>query len=192
MNRRVSQNIRYLLWRQGVRRERWCPWLVERSGLGLSWCRDLLASRIDDSDIGADGLGRLGEAFGHDDGGETLRFADLVGDGCDVLRENLRYLFSQLPHGEKKRAAGTIGVDPTTISRWLSGGAAPQQPTLHLPRAHFALPEDVDLRTTPVFLMFEPIGAIEQRRWLDERLDALTPAELRGLFPALRRMLEER
>jgi transcriptional regulator with XRE-family HTH domain len=192
MNRRVSQNLRYLLWREDVARERWAPWLADRTGLALAWCRDLLAARIDDADVGPDQLARLGQAFGHDDGGETLRFADLVTEGCDVLRENLRHLFGQLPHGEKKRAAGALGVDPTTISRWLSGGSAPQTPMLHLLRAQFALPEDVDLRTAPVFLTSEPLGAIAQRRWLHERLDALTSTELRSLFPALRRLLEER
>ena len=56
----------------------------------------------------------------------------------------------------------------------------------------FGLEAGTDLSVIPVFLAPDPVSVQERRRWLQERVDALSADEIRDLFPALKRLLEER
>jgi transcriptional regulator with XRE-family HTH domain len=137
-------------------------------------------------------LHRLGQAFEFPDEPEHLRFVNLPSEHADLLLENLRHLFGSLDHGGKKAVADSLGIDPTTISRWLNGSSKPHSRSLELLARHFGLPANTDLRIAPVFLAFEPLAATERRQWLHSRIDALTQDDLRSLYPALHRLLEER
>ena len=44
----------------------------------------------------------------------------------------------------------------------------------------------------PVFLSAEPVAVLERRKLIRERIDVLSEKEFRELYPALRRLLEER
>jgi transcriptional regulator with XRE-family HTH domain len=87
---------------------------------------------------------------------------------------------------------GSLGVEPTTVSRWLNGSYKPQASNLRRMVTYFELPPDTDLRETPLFLSEEPVALTDRRNWLHSRLNALSSADLRDLYPALRRLLEER
>jgi transcriptional regulator with XRE-family HTH domain len=108
------------------------------------------------------------------------------------LAENLRFLFSGLGHGGKKSLASKLGIDPTTVSRWLSGAYEPQPASLSQLVSEFGLPSGTNLEEDPVFLSIEPVSLIERREWINKRINVLSSDELRELFPALRRLLEER
>jgi transcriptional regulator with XRE-family HTH domain len=137
-------------------------------------------------------LAMFGEVVGAGDEPDNLRHAGYALDGCNVLVENLRYLLNSLGRGGKKVLAGELGVDPTTISRWLNGSFIPQTSTLRQLISHFGLPPHTDLQEDPIFLSAEPISATERRNWLHGRIANLPPDELRALYPALRRLLEDR
>lgn len=191
--RQVSTNVRYLLWRKGLARDQWEVWLSTRTTtLRGSPSKALVAGQMLDEQVTSDVLRDLARVFELGDDGESIRFGDLVGDGTHVLVENLRFLFDALGHGGKKQVAAELSIDPTTVSRWLSGAFEPQGPSLRQLVAYFGLPPDTDLRETPIFLSVEPVAATERRRWLHGRIDALSPDEFRELYPALRRMLGER
>jgi len=143
-----------------------------------------------DAEISAPLMRTLADALEVDE--ENLRFADLPRDRGNVLSENLRLLFSTLGHGGKKAIALELGIDPTTISRWLSGAYEPQLASLRQLVSYFGLPPDTDIQEDPIFLSVEPISVIERRNWLHGRVNALSSNELRELFPALVRILEER
>lgn len=192
MSSQVSQNVRYLLWRKKVPREQWQSWLVGHTSLDQTVARTLIGGTLADDRISPDQLRDLARAFELEDEGETLRFGDLVRNGTNTLQENLRFLFDSLGFGGKKVLAADLGIDPTTVSRWLNGTYEPQSPTLHHLVSRFGLPPETDLREDPIFLSAEPISYVERRRWLQKRIEALTPAEFRDLYPALRRMLGER
>jgi transcriptional regulator with XRE-family HTH domain len=147
---------------------------------------------LPDAEISSGHLHALAEALGFEVEVESLRFANLPRDRGHVLSENLRFLFSTLGHGGKKAIASELGIDPTTVSRWLSGAYEPQLASLRQLVSHFGLPADTDLQEDPIFLSAEPVSAIERRTWLHERINALSRNELRELFPALLRILEER
>jgi hypothetical protein len=191
-SRQVSTNVRYLLWRKGVPRNQWEAWLSARTTFGGSLSRALVAGLLPDEQVTTEALKDLARVFDQADEGESIRFGNLVGDGTQVLVENLRFLFDALGHGGKKHVAAELSIDPTTVSRWLSGAFEPQGPSLRQLVTYFGLSPNIDLRETPIFLSIEPVAVAERRRWLHARIDALSPEEFRELYPALRRMLEER
>jgi transcriptional regulator with XRE-family HTH domain len=192
MNRQVSLNIRYLLWRKGLPRQQWESWLTSHTKLPLTTSTRLVGGRLADDQVEEKLLDELARAFGHEDAGETLRYTDLPREGCNVLLENLKFLFGSVGHGGKKALAADLSVDPTTVSRWLSGSYEPQGSSLRQLVAYFGLPPETDLRETAVFLSVEPVAATERRRWIHARIDLLSSEEFRDLYPAFRRMLGER
>jgi transcriptional regulator with XRE-family HTH domain len=127
-----------------------------------------------------------------EDKGKNLRFGDLVSDGCNVLVENLKFLFNTLGRGGKKSLAHELGVAQTTVSRWLNGSNEPKAYNLRQMIIYFGLKPETDLRETPVFLSVEPVALTDRRNWLHGRLNALSSYDLRELYPALRRLLEEK
>ena len=85
----------------------------------------LVRGTLLDAEISSGQLRALAEALGFDE--ENLRFADLPRDRGNVLSENIAF-FSSLQHGGKKSLASKLGIDPTRVSRWLSGNFDPNRP----------------------------------------------------------------
>lgn len=191
MAHQVSLNVRFFLWRREVPREEWTLWLSQRTSLAREVIWRLISGELEDAKLNDSQLGELAASLSIDDA-EGLRFSDTVHEHANVLQENLRYLFGSLEHGRKKTLAKEMGVDPTTISRWLNGAYPPQTPSLGRLVSCFGLPEGTNLREDPVFLSAEPVAVLERRKLVRERIDALSEKEFRELYPALRRLLEER
>lgn len=192
MSCHISTNVRYLLWRRGVDRSEWANELAEKTGIPKDRIRSFLVGDIDDAALGADELAMIAEVVGLGDEPDNLRHAGYAFADADILTENLKYLLNSLEHGKKKDLARAIGVDPTTLSRWLNGSVVPQRSNLRQLVFHFGLHHDTNLVEDPIFLSVEPVSATERRKWLHERIDKLRPDELSELYPALRRLLEER
>jgi transcriptional regulator with XRE-family HTH domain len=191
MARQISLNVRFFLWRREVPRPEWTLWLSQRTSLAREVIWRLVSGDLEDAKLTEAQLGELAAALSLNDI-DDLRFSDSVHEHTSVLLENLRYLFGSLEHGRKKLLAKEMGVDPTTISRWLNGAYPPQAPSLGRLVSCFGLPEGTNLREDPVFLSAEPVAVLERRKLIRERIDALSEKEFRELYPALRRLLEER
>lgn len=193
MTNQISLNVRFLLWKKGVPSSEWVAWLETRSDLGLYPVRAVVAGTRTDDQVTGHELRELSRVFElGDEGDAALRFEDFPATRAHILTENLRHLIGGLPHGGKKELAGRIGVDPATISRWLSGAYEPEGPSLNSLLSAFHLRSGTDLKREPLFLSVEPVSATEQRRWLLDRLAQLDPVDVQDLYPALKRMLEER
>jgi transcriptional regulator with XRE-family HTH domain len=186
----VAINIRFLLWSRKIARTEWEAWLANRAAIPHDTSKRLVRGDLQDAEISSRQMQAIADALGLDE--ENLRFANLPRDRGRVLSENLRFLFSTLGHGGKKSLASKLGIDPTTVSRWLSGAYEPQPASLSLLVSEFGLPSGTNLEEDPVFLSVEPVSVIERKQWLNKRVNALPSGELRELFPALRRLLEER
>ena len=192
MTIQVSRNLRFALWSRGIPRAEWIDWLAGRTNLGTSFCRDLLTDRLDDAAVSPRQLVELVRAIEPDADPEDFRTHDFVSDPRrNVLAENLSFLFDDLERGGKKKLAELWDIDPTTLSRWLSGRSPPQGPALRQIVSYFRLPPDTDLRSDPVFLSLDPMSVVAKRSWVRDRLDRLSEEELQDLYPALRRMLED-
>ena len=189
MPTRISNNLRLALWRQGIPRTQWVGWIAARCELGPELVRSVVGGSVSDDQVGDAECSQLAKAIGMAAEEETLRFGDMVGTECDVLRENLTYLMNALGHGGKRALATKFSVDPTTISRWLNGNSKPNAATLRELATHFGVPTGTDLRSDPVFLSVDPVSLSERRQWVISRLESLSADELRDLYPALRRLL---
>ncbi len=188
----MALNLRYLLWREDVKRETWAKWLAER--IGCDYCRaeELLRGsepRFEETE-------RIAEAFSISQ--ENLVNVSMVDkEEVNVLLQNLRRLIDSMNHmvgkerGGQKRLANDLGVHSTTVSRWYSGEESPNRDNLTMLLRYFGL-TGIDLETDPTFLHYLPIGKAEQKAWLSERVDGIDADKLGQLFPALERLLSDR
>jgi transcriptional regulator with XRE-family HTH domain len=186
----ISQNVRFLLWRKKLHPAQWSTWLSERTNLPVPVLSGLCRGDLDDAQASEQQLKVLGGVL--ECGEEELRYSNLPSERCNILQENLRYLFRSLQRGGKRSLANELKIDPTTISRWLNGSSPPQGPSLRNLVSYFGLPPETDLRDDTVFLSSEPVALLERRKLIRERLETLPAAEFRELYPALKRLLEER
>ena len=193
MAQQISQNLRFLLFRKAIPRENWLKWVQKNTSIPAGRLNALVSKRLDDSEIGEAELQQLAKALGLPEDAEELRFSDLVSDSqLKVLAENLRYLLDECPRGGKKQLAETLQVTPTTVSRWLGESTGISSRQLSKLNQYFVLPADVDLRLYPLFLDVEPAAVSQRRKWVLDHLQALTDDEFQSLYPALKRLLEDR
>lgn len=189
-NALIARNVRFLLWKRGLAREQWSATLSSRLGWYRDMAENFVRGDVSDANVTPLQLSQLAKEFGFDGEEGDLRFRDMVSEAGDILGENIRYLFGSLPHGGKKALAKHLGVNQTTITRWLKGEFPPSKGALRALAAYFGLPPNVDLTTDPVFLSPEPVAEIEQRQWVRRRLEELSIEEFRGRYTALRLILK--
>jgi transcriptional regulator with XRE-family HTH domain len=188
----LSRNTRFLLWKQEIPRDQWATWLEARLSWSATRIKELVRGQLDDSRLGYEEVSELSGLFEMNADEQDLRYRDLVTERCDILRENLTYLIDSLERGGKKLLAEALSIDPTTVSRWLNGSFAPNKLTLTSLSSYFGLPLGTDLTRDPVFLSVDPIAEAEQRQWVATHLKDLSAEEFRLLYPAFRRLLEDR
>ena len=182
----LARNIRYLLWKEGADRKDWQPKLAEWLGCPLQRSEDLLEG--EGEDLTSKEKKALEKATG-------LAPEELSGDllekhDGDILVENIRHLIDSLPHGQKKEFAAKLGVDVTTVSRWIGGAQHPTKKKLEEIGKYFGLPSGTDLDSEPIFLWTEPISESQMKSWLMEQIPHIDGKTLREVFPALRRLLK--
>jgi len=181
----LNRNIRYLLWKEGAERKEWPSQLSKWLGCPLPRAEELLEGE------GGELTTTEKRALATITGLPLDEFsADLLGrQGVNILVENIRHLINGLPHGQKKEIAASLGVDVTTVSRWLGGSQRPTKKKLEEISKYFGLPRRTELESVPIFLSTEPIGENQMRDWLTQRLQQVDGKTLREVFPALKRLL---
>jgi transcriptional regulator with XRE-family HTH domain len=183
----LERNLRYLLWKEGVDRKNWPSKLAEWLGCPRQRAEDLLEGHEDVP------TPKEMKALAHATG---LALHDLSRNllekrNVDILAENIRFLINSLPHGQKKEFAAKLGVDVTTVSRWISGSQRPTKKKLAEIGKYFSIPSRVNLGSDELFLWTEPIGENQMKSWIAERIRQINGETLRDIFPALRRLLEK-
>jgi transcriptional regulator with XRE-family HTH domain len=183
----LKRNIRYLLWKEGSDRKGWPSKLAKWLGSSLQRAEDLLEGE------GGDLTPKEKKALE-----KVTGFApeDLSGDlldkqSEDILAENIRHLINGLPHGKKKEFAANLGVDVTTVSRWIAGAQRPTKTKLGRIARYFSTPSGTDLAVDPVFLSMEPVNESQMKDRLHESIDRLDAETLRTIYPALARLLKK-
>lgn len=183
----LSQNLKYLLWKNGVNRKEWVQTLADSLRCGQAKAQAILDG--DQTDLESDELILLARFSGMD--GDQVMIDDLLGsDGVDIFIRNLSFLLDRLPHGKKKHLADCLGVDQTTISRWGNGTQRPTKGKITAILNYFNLPLTTDLDRKPLFLSTMPIGEAETKKWLKGKIDDLDRESLRELAPALIMLLK--
>ncbi len=185
----VSTRVRFCLWKLGLPKSDWQSWLDVRLGSHIYLNTDLVRGRLHDDQIDEGYLNLLAGLFNLEP--EDLRFGDPFGGSVQLLVENLKHLIKGEGVGGKGRLARELRVNPTTISRWLSGDSRPTVPTQARLVSHFRLPKGTNLDQDPVFLALGPVALQEKQAWVQDRLEALDPETFLELFPALQRLLSQ-
>ena len=183
----LERNLRYLLWKGGVDRKDWPSKLAERLGCPLQRAEDLLEG--EGEDLTSKEKKALEKATGFapkDLSGNLLEKYD-----GDILVENIRHLIDGLPHGQKKEFAAKLGVDVTTVSRWIGGAQRPTKKKLEQIGKYFGLPPGIVLDSEPIFLWTEPISENQIKSWITERIQQADGKTLREIFPVLKRLLKQ-
>jgi len=183
----LSQNIRYLLWRAKIPREKWSSTLRHLlRGVEHVGADDLLMRGTADPKI----VAVLAQSFKID--ANVLMTSQLFsGTRVDVWRENLKCLLELLPHGASERIAAHLRLDPSTVSHWLRG-ARPNRAIQQQLNGFFGLDPITELFHDPLFLLPDPPTLEQRRQWLLARIRDISPTELQELFPALKRILRPR
>jgi transcriptional regulator with XRE-family HTH domain len=182
----LQRNIRYLLWKGDVDRKDWPSRLAEWLRCPLQRVEELLEGNGEA--LTSKEKKALGKATG-------LAPEELSGDllekhDGDILVENIRHLIDGLPHGQKKEFAAKLGVDVTTVSRWIGGAQRPTKKKLEEIGKYFGLPPGTDLDSEAIFLWTDPVSETQMKSWLMEQIQHIDGKTLREVFPALRRLLK--
>jgi hypothetical protein len=193
MPKQVSQNVRFQLYRRGLKQEEWESFLASEARLEPSRVAALLGGRLDDSEIAPEELKHLAVALDLPSDAEELRFADLLQDSqTDIFLGNVLFLLDSLKKGQKQELAAHLGVDPNTISRWTKKGLGRRSTAPAKFLQFFGLHPETDLKTTPLFLESGPVSVDQCRAWVAARIEQIGAHEFQLLYPALKRLLEER
>lgn len=184
---RLVRNIRFLLWKGGAERKDWQSKLAEWLGCSLQRAEELLEGN--------------GKALTQKEKKTLEKETRLAPEGlsgnllekqsADILVENIRHLIDGLPHGQKKEFAAKLGVDVTTVSRWIGGAQHPTKKKLEEIGKYFGLPPGTDLDSEAIFLWTEPISERQMKNWITETIQQTDGKTLREIFPALRRLLKQ-
>lgn len=182
----LSLSIRFLLWREGVRRDEWAAKLADLLGCNIHRAQEILVGTVD---LEPQEVALIAKAYKVTV--NKLRTQSLVSEEkADVLSANIRHLIDGLAHGQRRQFASKLGVDVTTVSRWSTAAQRPTKTKLGRIRDYFGLPVATNLEGDPVFLSLDPVTGNEMRSWLHEHIEGLDADTLRNLFPALQRLLK--
>lgn len=184
----LNRNIRYFFWKGSAERKEWPSRLSTWLGCPLPRAEELLEGEGDE--LTAKEKKALAKATGISP--DDLSADQLERQGVNILVENIRHLINGLPHGQKKEFASSMGVDVTTVSRWLGGAQRPTKRKLEEIGKYFGLPPGTDLDSEPIFLWTEPVSEAQMKNWISERIHQADGKTLREIFPALRRLLKPR
>ena len=184
----LGTNLRFLLWKEGVGCRDWARNLAEKLGCPLARAEELLEGYGEIVSLTAKEKKVLAASTG-------LELDDLSADllrknAVNVFAENVRHLVGTLPHGMKKEFAAKVGVDATTVSRWIGGAQRPGKKKLEEICRYFGLPAGTDLDADAIFLGLDPVSEAQVRSWISEKIDQMDGKTLREIYPALKRLLK--
>lgn len=177
------QNVLYLLWREEKDRNQWPLKLGNVLGCSLEEGRDLLQGK---RRFAPQERGLLLEHYNLSE--EDLFIGRLFSEK-EILMENIAFLIKE---NEIQGAHNFFGVHASTVSKWKNGSQEPSQRHLEKISDFFGIPASIDLRKEPVFLSLDPLSDLGKKNWLKTRVDGLSSEGLRQLFPALKKLLEEK
>ena len=196
-----SINLCFLLWQKKVNREEWVPSLAKWMECDKFRVQEILGG---DSPSKQE-LNSLMSTQNYDpDFVQELQFSNLLENkqtletqdpnGFKIFSENVSFLLESLSDSENSKASKiskALDISITTFHRWRKKEQSPTGEKLERLKKYFRLLDDLDLVTNPIFLSLKPIGAIQQRKWLIERISKMDAKQVQELFPALEKILRD-
>jgi hypothetical protein len=180
----IPRNLRVLLWRRQIPRERWVSELSRWAECDRQRVFEILRGDSKLTDAETQAISAVTDID------STQLFYDDLLEGVDVFTENIKFLLGSLEHGGRKRLAEHLNVTEGTVYKW-GGGSQPPKRNHTLGIISFiGLRPEIDLGKEPLFLSLEPIGARAKKEWLIKRIQDVEDHELDMYYPALRKILD--
>jgi hypothetical protein len=198
MQQQIYKNIRFLLWLaepKPERRDHWptllASWLASSDPSShrdskLRRAMEILLARgtqVTDQEHAA--ILRATDREGQDLFNETLW------EGQNILQQNIEFLFAVSHHGIQVKVATLLGINKSTVHRWTSHKVAPKRKWFPALCEIFNLPSGTDLEVELVFLEPDNFTPDQKKTWLHSKVDQLAEDDLRLLYPALKRLLDD-
>lgn len=181
----TSENLRYLLWRDGIKQEDWGKHLADWAKCSEARAEDLLNGKT----LQSEEQRRIAERAKVRE--EQIQNERFLGDHVDVLQQNILFLTDKTVTGFAAIViANKINVSPGTISRWRKNKQAPEDTQLLKLCLFYGFPPTINLRDDAIFLSMSPIGDLKRRAWLQERIKQIDAETLNALYPALEKLLK--
>lgn len=110
----------------------------------------------------------------------------------EVFKENLKYLFGTLGYGENVKFVETIGISPSTLTKWKQGMHLPNRHDREQIAAYFGISTDA--------LLCKPLQECEKtapelfqkKNYLKKRIDEMENDKFNRMLTALEKLLGER
>ena len=118
-------------------------------------------------------------------------FSDLIEQSADeILVLNLQYLLSTIEHGENAEFVESIGVNPSTLTRWKQGKTKPDRYAQRQIAQFFGLKDAEDLKTQLLFLDLEPVSVQQKKAACKKMIDDMDRNSFEAIYAALRKILK--
>lgn len=117
-------------------------------------------------------------------------FSDIIANSKEIILEkNTQYLLSTLEYGENTEFVETIGVNPSTLTRWKQGKTKPDKYAQTQIARYFGFKDVEDLKKQFLFLELEPVSTQQKKQQCKELIDAMDKETFETIYVALEKML---
>ena len=119
-----------------------------------------------------------------------LLFPDLVKTaGAELMDLNIQYLLHSVAAGRIQSFADAIGVNASTVSRWLRKKTKPDSYARKQISEYFGFGSEEELVLSFLFLGLDPVTDAQKRMYCQKLIDEIDRDAFLKIYPALKKLL---
>lgn len=194
----LTENIKVLLWKNKgeLSNKTYCEYInhvAQQCHMDPDYFRAILRDAVQPTGREVNLLRKYFEDYGYDLSAIQYRFLFeelLAKSGDDLLAKNIQYLLKSLTRGKNAKFIETIGVNPSTVSRWKQGTTKPDRDSQNRICQYFGYPDARILRSSFLFLGLEPVSTEQRKQQCKELINSMDRETFDRMYPALLKLLE--
>lgn len=109
--------------------------------------------------------------------------------GNALLAKNIQYLLQSLTRGKNAEFIESIGVNPSTVSRWKQGTSKPDPHSQSRICAYFGYTDPQILKSSFLFLGLEPVSTEQRKQKCRDLIESMEKESFEEIYPALVKLL---
>lgn len=110
--------------------------------------------------------------------------------GAELLDLNIQYLIRSVACGKAQHFADAIGVNISTVNRWLNRKTRPDTYAKAQIADYFGFTSQEEIITSFVFLGLDPITDAQKRMYCQNQIDLMDKDAFLKIYPALIKLLK--
>lgn len=120
-----------------------------------------------------------------------LLFPDLSETAEEELMDlNIQYLIHSIPYGQQRHFVESIGMNPSTLSRWKKQKTKPDTYAKEQIANYFGFQSPKELMLSFLFLGIEPFTDAHKKIYCQNQIDQMDNEAFREIYPALSKLLK--